>query len=74
MTTDATAAGRSGGRARGQDHGRARLEDHEVRDIRDLAGTLPHGVIARRYHVSRTTVLSIIHRHTWKHLPEEPRP
>lgn len=71
MSTPATAAGTPGGRARGQDHGRALLEDHQVREIRALAGRLAHGVIARRYGVSRTTVLSIIHRHTWKHLEPE---
>ena len=59
------------GRARGQNHGRARLEDHEVIEIRTLAGRLPHGAIAARFGVTRTTVLSIIHRYTWQHLEPE---
>jgi hypothetical protein len=71
MTTASEAAGAvpgGPGRARGQDHGRAKLEDYEVIEIRALAGLLAHGRIAHRYNVSRTTVLSIIHRHTWSHL------
>jgi hypothetical protein len=54
--------------ARGQSHGQSKLEDHEVHGIRKLAGTLLPGVIARRYGISRITVLDIIARRTWKHL------
>lgn len=51
----------------------SKLTAYSVRRMRRLArGGMPLMVIARRYpHVSKVAVWKVIHRKSWRHIPEE---
>jgi hypothetical protein len=54
---------------RGEQHGQAKLSEAQVREIRQLAGTMGMEQIARRYGVSGSIVALIIKRRRWTYLP-----
>lgn len=57
--------------ARGERHGMTNLTDEQVREIRDryTRGELSAYALGPLYGVSKQTVLRIIHRRSWKHIP-----
>ena len=60
-------------KGRGSQHRRGRvLTAQQVQEIRALLATpgLTQREIARRYGVSRTTILCVAHGYTWAWLPE----
>ena len=57
------------GKPYGEAHGLAKLTASRVREIRALraAGASSHA-LTRRFGVNKATILSVIHRRTWRHV------
>jgi hypothetical protein len=56
--------------ARGEDNTKAKLTSEQVMDIRRrYAAGVSGPLMAREFRVRRGTILSIVRRHTWKHIP-----
>jgi hypothetical protein len=53
---------------RGEKHGRAKISAEDVREIRELAQTLPRTVIAQRFGISDVHVGYIVLRKSWRHV------
>lgn len=62
-------AAEHGLKAWGRRHGMVKLTEDQVREIRKLAGSETDAAIGERYGVSKSTVLTIRRRMTWRHLP-----
>jgi group I intron endonuclease len=57
------------GKAAGEKSGMAKLNDSKVQEIRKLYSSgISAGKLAKLYNVVKSTILSIIHRRTWKHI------
>ena len=51
---------------------RSKLNNKLVVEIREAfaSGRISQSELGRRYHLSQTTVKNVVHRNTWKHIPE----
>jgi hypothetical protein len=58
-----------GTRAWGEKCGASKLTETQVREIRGMAGTASHSIIAAQYGVVPDTVRFILNRKTWRWLP-----
>jgi hypothetical protein len=66
---DSIAKGRQPVVIPGEANGSAKLTDNDVRAIRRFKG--PAAVLAKKYGVNFCTILRVIRRETWRHVPDE---
>jgi len=57
-----------GTRVRGEKHGAAKLTADAVKEMRNLAGRLPHSKIAATFGIAQTTASKIIRGASWGHV------
>jgi HNH endonuclease len=55
---------------RGEKNNHAKLQASDIYTIRTLSPAMTFTAISQRYHVSISAISKIVHRRTWKHLPE----
>jgi len=55
-------------RARGERQGSAKLTNKSVIEIRESHPKITYNQLAGQYHVSRTTIVRIVKRESWKHI------